>query len=180
MSDIMVPVTIELISWLSTELDTKGWSQRELAKRAGISQATVSQVLSQQQRPTWDFCAQIAGPLGISVDQAFILAGLKRRPPPAVEEESEFVAIIRELPAYTRDIVLTMVKALGQGSATVAAIRQMTPLEREILDAFRNLDPAWQEYALEEVQRVENMQSRFIGEEEGEEKKETQEAHQAA
>lgn len=49
-----------MIAWLIQSLETRGWSQRELARRASISQSSVSDVLSQKRLPTWDFCAAIA------------------------------------------------------------------------------------------------------------------------
>jgi len=63
----------ELIDWLNEELRDRAWSQRELSRRAKVSQATISQVLANQQKPTWDFCAAIAGPLDKSVDDVFII-----------------------------------------------------------------------------------------------------------
>jgi transcriptional regulator with XRE-family HTH domain len=74
----------ELTPWLIRELDTRGWSQRELGRRAGISQTTVSQVLSYQRQPTWDFCASIARAFRVPEDEVFRLAGLKPPLPPAV------------------------------------------------------------------------------------------------
>ena len=54
----------ELVPWLSTQLKGRAWSQRELARRAGLSGTAVSTVLSRQRNPGWDFCLAIAEPLG--------------------------------------------------------------------------------------------------------------------
>ena len=58
---IMVRVENELVPWLNIILEDLGWSQRELARRAGIAHSGVSHVLSYQRKPTWDFCAAVAG-----------------------------------------------------------------------------------------------------------------------
>jgi transcriptional regulator with XRE-family HTH domain len=63
-----------LISWLSTELNNRGWSQRELARRAQISHTSITEVLSQIRQPTFDFLAAIATPLSKTPLEMFILA----------------------------------------------------------------------------------------------------------
>lgn len=109
----------ELVVWLTEAIEARGWSMRELARRAGLSHATVSQVLSQQQKPTWNFCAAVARPLRVPEDTVFMLAGLKRRPAPAVEEEREVVAIVRGLPANARAWLMAMLRGLGGGDPGV-------------------------------------------------------------
>ena len=64
------------ISWLNDELNTRGWSQNELGRRAKITGAAVSLVASGKQAPTWDFCKAIAKPLGKRPEELFRLAGL--------------------------------------------------------------------------------------------------------
>ena len=110
----------ELVVWLTEAIEARGWSMRELARRAGLSHATVSQVLSQQQKPTWNFCAAIARPLRVPEDTIFILAGLKRRPPPAVDEEREVVAIVRSLPVDVRQWMMVMLRGLAREHSVAA------------------------------------------------------------
>ena len=121
---------IDLVSWLIRELDERAWSHRELARRAGISQTTVSQVIAGQRQPTWDFCAVIADPLGVPVDEVFVRAGLKPSLPPAVEEERDAVAILRALPPLVRDTVMVQLRALV-GQPTEKVVNAVTAGKRQ-------------------------------------------------
>jgi transcriptional regulator with XRE-family HTH domain len=70
--------TFMLGDWITEHLTANGWSQRELARRAGISHANISNVVSGQRPSTWDFCAAIAGPFGVSPIVVFRKANLLR------------------------------------------------------------------------------------------------------
>jgi len=165
-----------LVSWLIRELEDRAWSHRELARRAGLSQTTVSQVIAGQRSPTWDFCAVIAGPLGVPVDEVFVRAGLKPPLPPAVEEEREAVAILRAVPALVRDTVMVQLRALAgeepvrmlqgtdEGDVSYQADED---LAAELLAEFRKLPRVWKVEAVREVgrlRRYSEMQVRFVGE----------------
>ena len=65
--------------WMNKTLEDRGWSARELARRAGISHTYISNIASGKRLPTWDFCAAIAGPLGMSPIVVFQKAGLIRQ-----------------------------------------------------------------------------------------------------
>lgn len=179
-SHILSSVENDLIPWLNQELVTRGWSQRELARRAELSQATISQVLSLQQVPTWNFCAAIARPLGIPPDDLFVLAGLKRPPPAPVAEEREVLAILRKLPQAVRDVILAMLRGLARdGRPSVQVSEDLAPYRwdeepwvRELVEEFRKVPDEWKEEALRQVQFVRQMATRpatrFIGEDEKE------------
>jgi transcriptional regulator with XRE-family HTH domain len=55
-------------------LDRRGWTQPELADRSGVSQASVSRMVSGKQAPSLDAAAKIARALDLSLDE---LAGLR-------------------------------------------------------------------------------------------------------
>jgi transcriptional regulator with XRE-family HTH domain len=92
-------VTEDIVTWLASELKTRGWSHRELARRAGLSQTAVSTVLSGQRQPGWDFCVSVAKALGESPEQMFRRAGLLPALP-APEED----ATLRDLIEYARHL----------------------------------------------------------------------------
>lgn len=62
--------------WLSDELNSRGWSIRELARRAGISHTTVADVLSEQRKPTAEFCIAIAKALNVPEESTLRRAGI--------------------------------------------------------------------------------------------------------
>jgi len=70
----------KLSVWLAKELEQRGWSHRELSRRAGVSQTAVSQTISEERNVGWDFCAKIAGPLGVTPEEVLQRAGLLTAP----------------------------------------------------------------------------------------------------
>lgn len=104
-----------LSTWLANELKTRGWSIRELARRANISHTTIADVLSGQRAPTWDFCATIARTLGEQPENILRLAGLLSPLPPPVEHEQEALSLFRSLPADLRATALRLLRSLKPG-----------------------------------------------------------------
>ena len=166
----------DLAFWLNKELQGRGWSQRELARRAGVSASTVSDVIAEKRLPTWDFCASIARPLQVDPDEVFVLAGLKRPPPAAVAEEEEALGILRRLPGSVRDVVMAMLRGLArerrgqvQVSEGLAPYRwEEEPWVRELVEEFRKVPDEWKEEALRQVTLARRMSTRpgarFVGE----------------
>lgn len=107
-------VKINLIRWLVNELEIRGWSQRELARRAGISQTTVSQVIAYQRQPTWDFCAKIARVLDEPLERVFRMAGLLPSLPADKEMERELLGHFRHLDGSGKKEAIAVVKALRE------------------------------------------------------------------
>lgn len=68
-------------AWLLAEMDRRLWTMTDLAKQAGISQATVSLVLSGQRKPGARFCSGVARAFGEPANRVFRLAGLMPRSP---------------------------------------------------------------------------------------------------
>ena len=62
--------------WFQNELNEREWSYRDLEKKAGVSKALTSMVLSDQRKLSWDFCASVAKAFGYSPINVFLLAGL--------------------------------------------------------------------------------------------------------
>ena len=88
-----------MITWLANEIKTRGWSHRELARRAGLSQTAVSTVLSSQRQPGWEFCEKVARALGETPEHVFRRAGLLPALP-APEDD----ATLRDLIDYARQL----------------------------------------------------------------------------
>lgn len=78
--------------WLLEEVNERGWTFAELAKRAGMNTGTLSRVLNETRNPGPDFCTAIARALGIPVEEVFRRAGLL--PQLSANEDEQ---VIREL-----------------------------------------------------------------------------------
>jgi transcriptional regulator with XRE-family HTH domain len=67
---------MEFPDWLNQELNKRGWTYSELARRAGISHSTVSTVISRASKPGPEFCLGIARALGLPPEDVFRKAEL--------------------------------------------------------------------------------------------------------
>lgn len=86
----------DFVSWLVEELDDRGWSQRELARRAGISAASVNQILGEQREPSPDFCISLASAFRLPAE--FILRKAGHLPPgPKEETDPRIRATVEQL-----------------------------------------------------------------------------------
>jgi transcriptional regulator with XRE-family HTH domain len=65
-----------LSEWLSSQLEQRGWSHSDLARRAGVTRAQVSRVISETRGAGPEFCVAIARALNESPIKIFQLAGL--------------------------------------------------------------------------------------------------------
>jgi transcriptional regulator with XRE-family HTH domain len=67
---------MELVKWINEELERRGWTQRELARRADISPGQLSMVINQSRGGGPEFCKNIARAFGEPPEKVFRLAGL--------------------------------------------------------------------------------------------------------
>ena len=72
--------------WLGQELDRKGWSRSEAARRGGISASSFDKVMGGFAKPGPRFCQGVARAFGIPVTDVFRLAGLLPKPAPSVTD----------------------------------------------------------------------------------------------
>ena len=167
-------------AWLMGELEQRGWSNSELARRAGVVPSTVSMILSGQNRPGFEFCVKVSRAFNLRPEAVLRRAGLLPSLPPAVEEEREAVAILRAVPALVRDTVMVQLRALageepvrmlpGVGEGEVG-YEMDEDLAEALMAEFRKLPRVWKVEAVREVgrlRRYSEMQVRFVGEEDRE------------
>jgi transcriptional regulator with XRE-family HTH domain len=93
--------------WLLQELKNRSWQRVDFAHRAGLSMASLSDVLNGIYRPGPDMCQAIAQALGEPPEKLFRLAGLLP-PLPAAEDEQlyEMMETFQRLTAEKRQEVL--------------------------------------------------------------------------
>lgn len=119
--------------WLTTQLDEKGWSQAELARRAHISQPTLSRIISGLRQVGPDAAAAIARALGQPPEKVFRLAGLLpgRLFPPSGENQGkgavanpqwaeDFLTWLAELPEWRQDIIMDAIDAMRRVNTSAA------------------------------------------------------------
>ncbi len=99
-------------NWVEAEMKRRGWSRAELARRAGLSRAAVSDVLNLKYPPGPEFCRALARAFGYSQEYVFRLAGLIDDPlPPGVSLDGLALAqLLSQLPPEDREEILALVQ----------------------------------------------------------------------
>lgn len=69
-------VNILFSEWLYQQIDKRGWSQSELARRAKVSRTAISNVLNNNRQPGTDLCLAIADAFKMPPEHVFRAAGL--------------------------------------------------------------------------------------------------------
>ena len=96
----------------------RGWTQNELAKRSGVSQFTVSSVLSGKRSPGAGFCVKVAGALGLPPEMLLRRAGILPQDvklPPDIDNTTtqEIFTLLRNLPPEKRKEALRLLKCFA-------------------------------------------------------------------
>jgi transcriptional regulator with XRE-family HTH domain len=109
--------------WLLSELETRRWSMRELARQTGVSESTISRIISGKRNPSTRLSRRIAEALHLPPETIFREAGLL----PESNEEApgvrEALYLFQELPEDEQRRVLLIMRTLleEQGQLDVAS-----------------------------------------------------------
>lgn len=109
--------------WLLTEIESRGLSYSEVARRGGLSHARISQVISGS-NPGADFCTSIARALDLPPERVFRIAGLL---PPRIiggehpEQKAQLLDYFEALDERGRDTALAMLRTLYEQRGPYAA-----------------------------------------------------------
>ena len=85
-----------LSTFMNEELNKRGWSQRELARRSGLSPTSISEVMSGKRGPGKRFCRAIANALQVPTERIFQEAGIIT-PPPDTSLFNELINVAKNL-----------------------------------------------------------------------------------
>jgi len=162
-----------LVNFLEAELIRRSWRPADLARAAGVPDATISHILNSSRRAGPEVCNALARALDEPPERVFRLAGLLPPLPPPVEEEREAVRILRGLSPDLREAALRMLRGLRPGAvpppapdrAEADALQEISPPGRdpylEVLEQLWDQAPDWKKKdiaaqiraTVEEVQR---------------------------
>jgi len=100
--------------WLDQECKKRGWSHGELARRAGVSEARVSQVC-RGWKPGVNFLSSIAGPLGMSQYEVWQRAGVT--PPVKLDDpvKQELLEVFSALSPAEQRLAIRIIRVLRDG-----------------------------------------------------------------
>lgn len=160
--------------WIEDELHKRAWKPADLAREAGIKDATLSRILSGTRNAGPDVCKGIARALDMSEETVFRRSGILSPLPPAVEEERELVRIFRTLDRHIREYVMITVRALGRARISEPQIhdeertRYATPrpsnlkewLAKQLVDGLQEMSPEEQQQVLDYMRAVDALNAR--------------------
>jgi transcriptional regulator with XRE-family HTH domain len=116
-----------LIEYLENELVRRSWRPADLARAAGVPDATISHILNGSRRAGPEVCSALARALDEPPERVFRLAGLLPPLPPPVEEEREAVRILRDLTPDLRAAAMRMLRSLKPGASPAASPSSFGP-----------------------------------------------------
>jgi len=119
-----------LNQWIENQLQDRNWRPADLARIAGIKDATLSRILNQTRQAGPEVCRAIAKALDADEEDVFRRAGLLSPLPPAVAEEREAMRILRQLPPEFRAVAINLLRALQPNAAVLHP-----PLGRSLAEA---------------------------------------------
>lgn len=97
-------------NWLSNEMEKNGWSQSDLARESGLSQAQISRVANGLRPPGNDFCTAVAKALKYPVENVMRAAGLLPSVPESTQQEADLLYLYRSLPANEKADLLRYIR----------------------------------------------------------------------
>lgn len=122
-------------TWLSAELDRRGWSQTELARRSGLSVAAINKYLRpagspHRRSPDYPALVKIAEALSVAVPTALVAAGLQ----PATADSrlrQDCVALIGRLPDRLLPPLYVQLRSLADPASQDEIARYWADLPEE-------------------------------------------------
>jgi transcriptional regulator with XRE-family HTH domain len=103
----------KLTTWLAAQIEERGWTIRELGRRAGVSHTAVARAVSGESTPNADTCIGLARALGAEPEWVLRLAGRLPPLPPEVANERELISLYRSLPPDRREAALDAIRGLA-------------------------------------------------------------------
>lgn len=100
----------EFVNWLIAEINNRGWSNSELARRANLSQSTVSMITSYKNNPGIDFCTGIAKAFSLPAETVLRRAGLLPDRPEATPGLRELNYLYDQLREEDQEAILTLLR----------------------------------------------------------------------
>lgn len=136
LNDIMLDMINTFSTWLLRELNLRGWTQAELARRAGVSRTAISDVISEKHSAGFDLCVAIANAMNLPPETVFRAAGLL---PPVAEDteyQEEVLYLLSQLPPdeQRRYLELLRFEVERQKSKTQSPSRKEKPARSVLID----------------------------------------------
>ena len=119
----------DFVTWVKSEIEARGWTQAELAKRGGFSTAALSHILNRERLPGVEICRGIAKAFGMKDIQVLEIAGLATdssspKFSPGVEATA---AMLNDLPEEDQEEIRAIVRVKWERRRRKAIARSSKP-----------------------------------------------------
>jgi len=128
----------DFVEWLKDEIQQRGWTDGETARKSEIAGATLSKILNLQAQPGVDFCNGIARAFKVPPEDVFRRAGLLPKLPEGNEIVRTILLRLRELQMDRMGeevylpIVLDFVETLSRRRQAAAAGDRLAKTAEEL------------------------------------------------
>lgn len=96
--------------WINAELNQRGWSVRELARRAGVSHGAINNVINELRKPGSELCSGIAKALKVPPEEVFRHAGILPKASEKTVNMQEMVYLFDQLEDDDQRNVIAMLR----------------------------------------------------------------------
>jgi len=105
------------VDWLNDQVNARGWSYAELARRMGVSGSLITLILKRERDVSADFCVALAIALNDNVVKILRLAGIDVPVVPDLPADAdaltaEALRILSQLTDDERGVVVRMLRGL--------------------------------------------------------------------
>lgn len=127
-------------AWLNRELDNRGWSRSEAARRGEFSASMLDKVISGYSQPGLDFCNGVARAFKLPLEDILRKAGIL---PPINRRDGTLASLIRRiegLPSDTRQATIGLINVIldyQEKPADVSVAEEEEPSPEHRLAVFR-------------------------------------------
>jgi transcriptional regulator with XRE-family HTH domain len=119
----------DFAAWTKSEIEARGWTQAELAKRGGFSTAALSHILNRERLPGVEICRGIAKAFGMKDIQVLEIAGLatdSSSPKFSLGVEA-IAAMLNDLPEEDQEEIRAIVRVKWERRRRKAIARSSKP-----------------------------------------------------
>jgi transcriptional regulator with XRE-family HTH domain len=121
---------VDITQWLVEEVNRRGWSFRELGRRAGLSSGAISKVITGISLPGWEFCRKVAWAFNVPAETLFRLAGLLPPEPEETTNMREMSHLFSQLSPEDQERFIFFVRTFLEpgGDPTQGAVQSQSDL----------------------------------------------------
>ena len=98
--------------WFSEQLQERGWSRREMARRLGVSHSSIAYLAKGEMKPSVEMCKKIANAFLIPNQEVMARVGMLDPIPPETASRREADFLFSKLSDEEQEIVLAQMRAL--------------------------------------------------------------------